>query len=269
MVGSMQLEQITPLILTYNEAPNIERTLERLGWASRIVVIDSLSTDATLEILSRYPTVEIYKRPFDTHATQWNFGIAQVQTPWCLSLDADYLVSPGLVAELQQIQPQDSLGGYFAPFRYCVFGQPLRGTILPPRQVLFRTAQGTYIDDGHTQLLTVKNQSASLASPIDHDDRKSLQHWLWAQDRYAVLEAQKLVATPADQLNLADKLRKTKILAPPVVFLYCLVLKGGLLDGWRGWYYAWQRMLAEILLALRLIEQSATGNHAPDRHPPS
>ena len=257
----MQLEHITPLILTYNEAPNIDRTLQRLSWANRIVVIDSLSTDATLEILSHYPNVDTIKRPFDTHATQWNFGIAQVQTPWCLSLDADYLVSPGLVAELQQIQPQDSLGGYFAPFRYCVFGKPLRGTILPPRQVFFRTDRSTYIDDGHTQLLAVQGQSAHLSSPIDHDDRKSLQHWLWAQNRYAILEAQKLMATPADELSLADKIRKTKVLAPLVILVYCLVLKGGLLDGQRGWYYAWQRVLAEILLALRLIEHSTLEDH--------
>lgn len=250
----MQLTQITPLILTYNEGPNIHHVLERLDWASRIVVVDSISTDTTLDILNRYPTVDVYKRPFDTHATQWNFGIAQVQTPWCLSLDADYLLSPELLLELQHLHPDDTIGGYFAPFRYCVFGRPLRGTILPPRQVLFRTAQGNYIDDGHTQLLTVKGQSARLSGSIFHDDRKPLQHWLWAQNRYAILEAQKLVVTPNAELGLADKIRKTKVLAPLVVLVYCLVLKGGLFDGWRGWYYAWQRMLAEILLALRLIE---------------
>ena len=257
----MQLVHITPLILTYNEAPNIDRTLQRLSWASRIVVIDSLSTDATLEILSHYPNVDTIKRPFDTHATQWNFGIAQVQTPWCLSLDADYLLSPELLAELQDLQPDHTLDGYFAPFRYCVFGKPLRGTILPPRQVFFRTDRSTYIDDGHTQLLAVQGQSAHLSSPIDHDDRKSLQHWLWAQNRYAILEAQKLMATPADELSLADKIRKTKVLAPLVILVYCLVLKGGLLDGQRGWYYAWQRVLAEILLALRLIEHSTLEDH--------
>ena len=260
----MQLESITPLILTYNESPNIDRTLEYLAWASRIVVIDSLSTDATLDILSHYPTVDIYQRPFDTHAAQWNFGLAKVQTPWCLSLDADYRVLPALVAELQQLQPSATVNGYFAPFHYCVFGQPLKGSILPPRQVLFRCDRATYIDDGHTQLLQVQGQSATLNSPILHDDRKSLNHWLWAQDRYMLLEVKKLTTTPANQLSLADKIRKTKVLAPFVVLIYCLVVKGGIFDGWHGWYYALQRFLAETLLALRLIEHELTA-HPPDQ----
>lgn len=251
----MQLEDITPLILTYNEAPNIGRTLARLHWANRIVVIDSLSTDATLDILNRYSNVAIYKRPFDTHALQWNFGIAQVQTPWCLSLDADYQVSLELITDLQQLQPENSTSGYFIPFRYCVFGQPLRGTILPPRQALFRTDQSTYIDDGHTQLLTVKGESARLSSPINHDDRKPLHQWLSAQNRYMILEAKKLTTIPNHQLSYADKIRKTKVLAPGLVLLYCLIFKGGILDGWRGFYYAGQRMLAEIILALKLIEK--------------
>jgi hypothetical protein len=69
------------------------------------------------------------------------------------------------------------------------------------------------------------------------------------------------MATPADKLSLADKIRKTKVLAPLVILVYCLVIKGGLLDGQRGWYYAWQRVLAEILLALRLIEHSTLEDH--------
>ena len=54
------LDTITPLILVYNEAPNIERTLQPLQWASRIVAIDSYSTDATLDILKRYPPSRNY-----------------------------------------------------------------------------------------------------------------------------------------------------------------------------------------------------------------
>ena len=65
---------------------------------------------------------------------------------------------------------------------------------------------------------------------------------------------QKLLATPKSELSFGDRLRKQKVIAPIVILLYCLILKGGILDGWAGWYYAWQRMLAEILLAIRLIE---------------
>lgn len=69
-----------------------------------------------------------------------------------------------------------------------------------------------------------------------------------------MIEAKKLMTTPVNELSFGDRLRKQKVIAPIVILLYCLILKGGILDGWIGWYYAWQRMLAEILLAIRLIE---------------
>jgi hypothetical protein len=81
-----------------------------------------------------------------------------------------------------------------------------------------------------------------------------LSRWLWAQDRYIQLEVQKLQKTPDHELSLGDRIRKLKLIAPFVVLFYCLILKGGILDGWRGWFYAFQRLYAELLLSLRLLE---------------
>lgn len=248
------LDRITPLILTYNEAPNIQRTLEKLTWANKIVIVDSYSSDETLEIIASYPQVKLFQRKFDTHATQWNYGLAQINSEWVLSLDADYIVSEKLTEEIKELPNDSAIDGYFIKFKYCVFGKPLRGTILPPRQALFRKDKSIYIDDGHTQLLEVNGKSAILASYIYHDDRKPLSRWLWAQDRYMVIEVQKLLDTPTSELSWGDRIRKQKLLAPFIILFYCLILKGGILDGWRGWYYAFERVLAEILLAIRLIE---------------
>jgi glycosyltransferase involved in cell wall biosynthesis len=244
---------ITPLILTYNEAPNIERSLQKLAWAKQIVVVDSYSNDETLKILDTYPQVRVFQRKFDTHANQWNYGLEQIQTEWVLSLDADYVLSDRLIVELQSLA-DSNIDGYFISFKYCVFSKPLRGTLLPPRQALFRKSRGTYIDDGHTQKLELKGQSGQLSAHIHHDDRKPLTRWIWAQDRYMVVEAKKLLETPDRELSFGDRLRKTIIFAPFAILIYCLILKGGILDGWRGWYYAFQRMFAEILLSLHLLE---------------
>lgn len=89
----MKLEQITPVILTYNESSNIERSLKQLFWAKTIVVIDSYSEDETLKILSDYKQVQLFQRIFDNHTNQWNYGIEKVTTKWVLSLDADYILS--------------------------------------------------------------------------------------------------------------------------------------------------------------------------------
>jgi glycosyltransferase involved in cell wall biosynthesis len=92
-------DQITPLIIAYNEAPNIARTLGKLSWAKRIVVIDSGSTDETLDMLRRFPQVDVIGHPFSDFASQCNFGLTLVDTPWVLSLDADYELSDALVEE--------------------------------------------------------------------------------------------------------------------------------------------------------------------------
>ena len=254
------LELITPLILTYNEAPNIDRTLSKLRWAKKIVVIDSYSTDGTLDIIKSYPQVEVFYRKFDTFAHQCNYGLEQITSEWVLSIDADYLLTDELVREISSLSLNDSYDGYFVNFQYCIFGKPLKRTLLPHRQVLFRKNKAHYIDDGHAHKVLITGQSNHLNSYIYHDDRKSLSRWLEAQDRYMIREAKKLLTISQAELSFGDRLRQQKILAPFIIFVYCLVVKQGLLDGWRGWYYAFQRMLAEIILSIRLIEAESKFN---------
>jgi len=259
------LDGITPLILTYNEEANITRTLVGLAWARRIVVIDSGSIDRTLEVLAADPRVEVIHRSFDSHARQWNAGLEQVHSEWVLSLDADYVLNNRLVEEIRRTlascdAAEPAAVGYAIPFRYCVHGKPLRGTVLPPRIALFRRDAGHYIDDGHTQDLMLLGPCGTLSSPILHDDRKPLSRWLWAQERYLKLEVVKLRATPKAQLSRADRLRRGKLLAPFAVLFLCLVVKRGLLDGWRGWFYALQRTYVEMLLCLMLIDADWSGD---------
>jgi glycosyltransferase involved in cell wall biosynthesis len=248
------LEDITPLILTYNEAPNIERALAKLDWARRIVVIDSFSSDGTLEILRGIPSVELYQREFDSFAAQCNFGLTHIRTEWALSLDADYVLTDELIEELRILQPQPSINAYQVRFKYCIFGKPLRGGLYPPRKVLYRRDNAIYEDDGHAHRVKVEGKTAWLSSYILHDDRKPLTRWLNSQDRYMVQEVEKLRETHGRSLGLADSIRRKKVLAPFILLFYCLVIQRGILDGWAGWYYALQRLLAETLLSIRLIE---------------
>jgi hypothetical protein len=72
-------------------------------------------------------------------------------------------------------------------------------------------------------------------------------------------ELTKLLNTPRAQLGFVDRLRTKLVIAPPGVFLYSLLLKGGILDGWPGWFYALQRLVAESLLSLKLLEYRLRG----------
>lgn len=250
------LDSITPLILTFNEAPNIERTLSKLCWAKDIVVVDSYSSDETLELAKKFPQVRIFQRAFDTHANQWNYGLKEtgISTDWVLALDADYILTNELIEELKSLTPSQEISGYRAHFKYCVFGNPLHSTVYPSVTVLYRNEKATYQQDGHTQLVVINGAVEDLLSPILHDDRKSLSHWLISQNRYMKLEVGKLQEAKCKEIGWADRLRKLRFPFPFFMFFYCLFVRGGIFDGWAGIYYAFQRMLAEIILLLQLIE---------------
>ena len=248
------LERITPLILTYNEAPNIARAIGGLSWAREIVVVDSFSDDETVEIASSFPNVRVIQRAFDSHRNQWEFGLqeAGIQTPWILALDADYVVTEELIAELKTLEPHTDTAGYRAKFIYCINGKKLRSGIYPPVAVLYRRASATYVQDGHTQRVAHDGEIKDLNVPLLHDDRKPFRRWFNSQSRYTELEAQKLLATDPHELEFADRLRRWRFIVPPAMLVYCLVVRGGVLDGWAGFHYAFQRAMAELMLSHRL-----------------
>lgn len=248
----MELTSITPLILTFNEQENISRVLVKLLWAKEIIVVDSFSTDNTLSIIADYPNVNVVQRAFDNFANQCNFGLARISTPWVLSLDADYVIDDNFEREIQALTPLQGEVGYSMEFKYCVFGHPLSSTVLPPRTVLYESDQAIYVEDGHAHRIQLKGQVKKLNSKIFHDDRKPLSRWLKSQDSYMPLEVKKIFS--GAPLSFTDKLRKAIFIAPVLMFFYCLFVKRGILDGKQGWYYAYQRMLAETLLSIRIIE---------------
>ena len=249
-------DQITPLILTYNEAPNIARNLHQLRWAKRIVVIDSFSTDATLSILAQFPQVEVYQNTFVSFADQCNFGLQKIDSQWVLSLDADYILDDTLVEAILKLPLNpNQTAAYSARFKYAIFGKPVRGSLYPPRKVLYAKNKAHYVNDGHGHTVVIDGAIKTLDGFIHHDDRKSFSHWLASQDRYLTQEAEKLTITPFNKLKFVDKLRWFIVPAPFFVLIYCLILRGGIFDGKHGWHYAMQRVLAEILLSIRLTEK--------------
>lgn len=253
--GSM-LEKITPLILTLDEAPNIGRVLDRLSWASDIVVVDSFSRDQTCDIVRRYPKVRLFKRSFDSHAGQWQFGLKDtgIASEWVLALDADYIVTDDLIRELGALTPGADVEGFRVSFTYCIGGRPLRNAVYPPVTVLFRHADARYVQDGHTQRLHLDGgRIVDLESRMLHDDRKSIGRWLRSQNRYMRLEATKIWATPFARLRFQDKIRRLVFVAPPAMLFYCLFVRKNILDGRAGMAYALQRAIAEGILSCHLL----------------
>jgi len=243
------------MILTFNEEENIGRTLAKLTWAEQIVVIDSGSTDRTLEIVRRFPQAEIIRREFDSAAAQCNFGLSQIKSEWVLSLDADYVLSDALVAEIASLEPEANVRGYWAKFVYQIFGRSLRASLYPPRAVLYRKSAAVYVDEGHTQRVRIAGALLTLTNPIYHDDRKSIARWFNSQVRYVSLEADRLLMGDRESFRPIDHVRLLMVPAPLLIVFYTLLVKRCVLDGWPGWYYAAQRLCAELMLCIELLDR--------------
>lgn len=248
-------DQLTAMILTFNEEPNIARTLDAITWAGQILVVDSGSTDATLDIVARYPQARVMTRKFDSFADQCNFGLAAVRTAWVLSLDADYELAPDIAAEIQALAPGQEVSGYRAGFIYRMYGRSLRAGLYPPRTVLYRPERARYRNEGHGHRVVIDGEVGNLRGSIYHDDRKPLSRWLASQQGYAQREANYLLSTRRADMKRTDRIRHMGWPAPILVFLYTLFWKRCILDGWAGWLYVLQRSLAEIMIALAVVDR--------------
>ena len=218
---------IAAIILTLNEAPNIERVLSRLCNIQEVYVIDSGSTDDTDLICARFPNVKFIVNPFISHDAQWRFAIACMQAnalaagrpskEWVLTLDADYVLSEHLMQEIKVLTPPETVSGYACAFQFWIDAGPVPASLYPPRTVLFRPTHAHYYMRGHTQLLKLNGTLSVLKGLIYHDDRKSWSRFLSNQRKYAVLEATHLRRSAWAELRIQDKVRLTGLIAPLLV----------------------------------------------------
>jgi glycosyltransferase involved in cell wall biosynthesis len=245
------------MIITYNEEANIKRALDSLDSFSDVLVLDSGSSDKTLEIVSNYRNTRVVYRRFDTFANQCNYGLEHLENEWVLSLDADYVVTKRLREEINTIlsnrfSSKENHNGYYIPFKYCINGKPIRSGLLPPRICLYRKRYARYIDVGHAHKVSINGQVGNIQSSLLHDDRKSEWVWLKNQKKYQSIEAKMLRQAVSSDLPIQDKIRKHTYLAPFIVFFMCVFIRGGIFDGKEGIIYAFQRLIAESLLYLEL-----------------
>ena len=251
------LSDITPVLLTFNEAPNIGRTLSCLTWAKDIIVVDSGSTDETALIIAAFPQVRVFHRSFDTHGTQWRYATQEtgISTNWILRLDADYEVTEAFKNELSRLDPAADVDGYRVSFDYAIFGQKLISSLYPPNTILVRRNKFLVRDKGHTEEWTVQGPVKNLKGRIIHDDRKPIGHWMAAQGRYMTRELIQL----REESGFKSWLRLHPPLMPLAVFFYCLFVKGLILNGYAGLFYALQRLAAESALSLMVLEERLRG----------
>jgi glycosyltransferase involved in cell wall biosynthesis len=248
------LSEITPVLLTYNEAVNLRRTLRRLTWAKDIVVVDSGSTDETLTVLRDYPQIRVFTRAFDSHFCQWQYAIREtgIESSWILRLDADYELTDAFISELDHLDACAPFNAYRVAFDYAIYSRVLIASLYPSNTILLRRGRFTVWDNGHTEAWSPTGPVGVLKSRIVHDDWKSVERWFSAQTGYMRRELEKI---PTRQVDLKLWLRLHPPLMPLIVFFYCLFVKGLIFAGRAGIFYTLQRTSAEAVLSLMVLEQ--------------
>lgn len=275
------MADLTAIVLTRNEADNIALCLDSLaGFAARVVVVDSGSTDDTAAI-ARAHGAEVIEHPFTYYAAQFNWAIGHIDagTEWLLRIDADERFTPALCAECEALLggAAPDVNGVSMESDFYFLGRLLRHGGSKRRKIMiFRRGHGAIEDrkrDAHTVLADGRYVRAKHR--FLHYDGKDLGDYIARCNWYAIREKQDYLdylAGASEEVNTDAALQKTRrkkfgvyykapmFLRAWMWFVYKYVLCGGFLDGMPGLIYHffecyWYRFLVDA----RLYEQRVRG----------
>lgn len=222
--------KLSATIITLNEERNIARVIESLRCVDEILVVDSGSTDRTVEIAEKLGA-RVVESPWPGYANQKNLAAEQASHDWILSIDADESLSEALEAEIWQLKKSGPRAdAYTMPRMAQYLGRWIRhGGWYPDRKIRLydrRKAkwEGAYVHES----LRVGGRVEHLESNLLHFTCDSLSEHLRTMDRYTTLAAEQLLAT-------GEKVTWSRLIVhPPWTFVQTYFLKLGFLDGLEG-----------------------------------
>ncbi len=222
--------KISATIISLNEERNLPRLLESLICVDEIVVVDSGSTDRTVEIARRYGA-RVIENPWPGYAKQKNFAAAQATHDWILSLDADEALSDNLGAEILELKAgEPSVAGYRFPRLAQYLGHWIHhsGWYPDAKVRLYDRRRARWVGDYVHESVQVDGPVADLVGPLHHFTCSSIEEHKRTMERYTTLAADELKARGyrASPIRL--------LLAPPATFLKSYLLQQGFRDGYPG-----------------------------------
>ena len=233
---------LSVVIITKDEAENIAGALESVRWAEDIVVVDSGSRDATVEIAKRY-TDRVTTRAWEGYGAQKNHATGLAAHDWVLSLDADERVSPELAAEIRALMlSAPPMQGYRIPRTTWYLGRWIRSTTwYPDWQLRLYDRRAARWNTRHVhESVTVDGRVGKLGSEIRHYSYRDLSHHLSTIDRYTTLAVTQQVSEHR-RATVLDLLVRA-----PIAFGQNYIVKMGIRDGVPGLivsimnsYYVW------------------------------
>jgi len=227
--------KLSVLLPTFNNAEIIRPALESIQWADEILVVDSFSTDQTLDICREYGA-RILQHEYIQSAKQKNWAIPQCTHEWVLQIDTDEVLEPGLREEIKTVleNPPVGVDGFRINFKHQVLGRWVRVCGLYPEYHLrlFRRDVGRFEDKEVHAHVRVPGEVRTLQSHILHFGMTSLSKQLSNIDRYSRYQA--------DELRKRGKRFRWSqvVFRPPAMFGYHYFWKRGFLAGYRGLWLA-------------------------------
>ena len=269
----MRKAPVSIIMLTLNEEYNLPGAIESIkDWAEEIFIVDSLSTDKTVDIAFDHG-VNIVQRPFTNFGDQWNFALERlsIKTDWTFKLDPDERVTSELVAEIRRVtESKDSYNGYFMSRRLWFMGTPLHVKADVLR--LWKTGKCRFSDVIVNEHPIVDGTVGKLKGILEHFDSPDLHHWYDKQNRYTTMEAimrvkgDSLAAEPRLFGNSLERRMFFKKIFFKIPFryqlqwLYELFGRGAWRDGSIGLAWARLRMEVQRAIELKSKEMHHTGN---------
>jgi glycosyltransferase involved in cell wall biosynthesis len=226
-------------IVTLNEEENLERTLASVRWADEIVVVDSGSTDRTIEIARSFGA-RVIEREWPGFAVQKNFAIQQCSGMWVLSLDADEELTPELQIQIRSLLPTNPpTDAYFLRRRNLFLGRWIkRGGFYPdPKLRLFRRAAASFSPQFEErpvhETISFNGKSDELDADLIHHAYPTLSTYIEHMDRYSSLGAELLVEKRRTSASIFSFLLNV-LVVPHSKFMWDYFFRFGFLDGREG-----------------------------------
>ncbi|MCP4684284.1 MAG: glycosyltransferase family 2 protein [bacterium] len=224
------MSKLSVVIITLNEEANLARCLESIKWVDEIVVIDSQSTDRTLEIAREYGVI-VHRPEWRGFGPAKREGVAKATGDWILSLDADEEVSPELADEIRGVLgDEDGSSGFYIPRRTQFLGRWIYhcGWYPDPVLRLFRKAEGDFDDSPVHEKVVLRGRAGRLKSDLLHYSYPTLDSYFVKFNRYTNLASQKAYEEGARACAWDVVVR------PFACFVKHYFLKRGFLDGLEG-----------------------------------
>ncbi len=228
-------------IITLNEEENLARTLRSVEWAEEIVVVDSGSTDRTLEIARSFGA-KVYEREWPGFAAQKNFAIAQCSGEWILSLDADEELTPELQEQIQRLLPtRPPIDGFYLRRRNIFLDRWIKhGGFYPdPKLRLFRrsaadfTPTPAFEERPVHETIAFSGQADTLDFDLIHHAYPTLSTFIEHMDRYSSLGCEILIGKGRVSASRTAFLFNV-FLVPQLTFQWNYFFRLGFLDGREG-----------------------------------